>query len=108
MDNEAIVYEIVDPQIRWRKFVIDNEELVRMMAERFDRDGIPYAIYRAKVAPLTHERWARFMTQLSFERANEVPFFFNGELLVSSDQSVEERVRFWKGGDCHLKVVEGG
>ena len=107
MKNEAIVFEIVDPDLRWRKFVIDREEFVRMLVERFDRSGIPYAVYRAKVAPLTHERWATLMSQLSAERANEVPFFFNGELQVSSEQSVQERMHYWSGGKCHLKVVEG-
>ena len=107
MKNEAIVYEIVNPETLWRTFFIDNEDLAKMMAERFDREGMPYQVYRAKVAPLSHKRWAKFMSQLAGERAHEVPFFFNGELLVSSDQSVAERVRFWSGGDCHLKVVEG-
>lgn len=107
MDNRAIVYEIAHPKARWRYFVIDNEEQVRHFIKSFDRKGVPYRVYRARVAPLSDRRWATFMTQLSNERANEVPFFFNGELLVSSDQKVEERVHFWSGEECHLRLIKG-
>lgn len=108
MSNEAIVFEIVNLETGMRDFELDNPELVKRLVESLDRKGIKYAVYRAKVAPLSNERWVKFMSMLCGERRDEVPFFHNGELVVSSEQPVEQRMRYWGGGEAHLRLVESG
>lgn len=108
MSNAAIVFEIVNLETGWRNFQLDDPELVKMLVESLDREGVEYAVYRAKVAPLSNERWVKFMSMLSSDRRDEVPFFHNGELVVSSEQPLEQRMRYWSGGEAHLRLVEGG
>jgi hypothetical protein len=107
MKNEAFVYEVVNHDSGKRVFLLEQPKVAKMLAESFDRDRAEYAIYRAKVAPLSSERWVKFMSMLCNEKRDEIPFFHNANLMVSSDQPLERRMRYWGDGECRMKLVEG-
>lgn len=108
MKNEAIVYELVMLDTLKRRFFVDDERVVKSVSRSLDQKGARYAVYRAKVAPLSHDRWATSMSQLACERSDAVPFFHNGELLVSSEQPAGQRMRYWSDGKGRLELVKGG
>jgi hypothetical protein len=106
MTNAAFVYEVVNHDTGKRVFLLEESRLAKSLAKRFDRDGTEYAIYRAKVAPLSNKRWVKFMSMLCNEKRDEIPFFHNANLMVSSDQPVEKRMRYWGDGECRMKLVD--